>query len=230
MKFTNRWYRRTLQLVAVVLLGMSIVPTAFAQSEADDPPGRVGRLAEMTGQVWLFTPDSGEWVNAIRNRPLTAGDRLSTEPGARAEVRIGSTTLRLDGSSELEMLRLDDERVAVQLHNGSVAARLRSREAAAEFDMTTAEGRFTVQRTGRYRFDREDGTSHLTVYSGQALYEGQRSALTVNSGQRASSGSIQETPRSTASPSRNAMPFQPGTATETAAMTAASRPAMSRPR
>jgi hypothetical protein len=185
MKFANRLLQHIVQLAAGLLLAAVATSGARAQNDAADPPGRVGRLAELTGQVWLFTPDSGEWVAATRNRPLTAGDRLSTDAGARAEVRIGSTTLRLDSGSELEVLRLDDERMAMHLHNGSVAARLRNREAAEEFDLKTTEGQFTVQRAGRYRFDRMDGTSHLTVYNGQALYEGPRSALTVNSGQRA---------------------------------------------
>lgn len=185
MKLAIQFVRRVVPVLAALLLGLGSVQVAMANPDAGDPPGRVGRLADVIGQVWLFTPDSGEWVNATRNRPLTAGDRLSTDAGARAEVRIGSTTLRLDSGSELEVLRLDDERIALQLHDGSLAARLRSREAAAEFDLTTAEGRFTVQRAGRYRFDRLDATAHLTVYNGQALYEGPRSALTVNSGQRA---------------------------------------------
>ncbi len=185
MKFANRLLQRVVHVTAALLMGIAAAPAAVAQQEAADPPGRVGRIADVTGQVWLFTPDTGEWVNASRNRPLTAGDRLSTDAGGRAEVRIGSTTLRLDSGSELEVVRLDDERMSLQLHNGSVAARLRNREAVGEFDLTTAEGRFTVQRPGRYRFDRIDAASHLTVYNGQALYEGPRSALTVNSGQRA---------------------------------------------
>jgi FecR protein len=159
---------------------------AASQGErASDPPGRVGRLADVNGQVWLYSPDTGDWATATRNRPLTTGDRLATDAGARAEVRIGSTVLRLDGGSELEVLRLDDDRVSLQLHSGSVSARLRSREAAAEFEMKTGEGRFQLMRTGRYRFDREDEASHVTVSNGQARYEGPGSALTVYSGQRA---------------------------------------------
>jgi len=150
-----------------------------------DPPGRVGRLSDLTGQVWLFSPDAGEWVTADRNRPLTTGDRLSTDASGRAEVRIGSTTLRLAAGTEVEVLRLDDDHIGLQLHSGSAAVRLRQREAADEFELTTPEGRFRTERTGRYRFDRNDATSHVTVYSGQAHYEGAGSALTVVSGQRA---------------------------------------------
>src|SRR5688572_25733447 len=164
---------------------MVLCGAAVHATEADDPPGRVGRLGDMTGQVWLYTPDAGEWISAVRNRPLTTGDRVSTDADARAEVRVGSTTVRLDAGTELEILRIDDEQVSLRLHNGSVAVRLRHAEAAREFDLHTAEVRFVAHRAGRYRFDRADEASHVTVWSGEALYEGPGSALTVNAGQRA---------------------------------------------
>lgn len=172
--------RRIALLLAAVLCG-----AAVHASEADDPPGRVGRLGDMNGQVWLYTPDAGEWISAERNRPLTTGDRLSTDADARAELRVGSTSVRLDAGTELEILRIDDEQVSLQLHNGSVAVRLRHADAAREFDLRTAEGRFVTHRAGRYRFDRADEASHVTVWSGEAMYEGPGSALTVNAGQRA---------------------------------------------
>ena len=169
------------------LLGAAFIVGAAAQdrdaSDADDPPGRVGRLSEMTGQVWLYS--AGEWLEATRNRPITSGDRLATDGAARAELRIGSTTVRLDSGTELEVVRIDDSRIELYLHDGSVAARLRSREAVGEFEVRTDEGVFRAQRTGRYRIDRIDEASHLTVLSGQAMYEGPGSALTVYSGQRA---------------------------------------------
>ena len=48
---------------------------ASAQPAPADPPGRVARLSDLNGQVWLYSPDSAEWVSADRNRPLTSGDR-----------------------------------------------------------------------------------------------------------------------------------------------------------
>lgn len=150
-----------------------------------DPPGRVGRLADLQGQVWMFSPESGDWVAAQRNRPLTSGDRVSTDRDGRAELRIGSAALRLDGGTELEVLELDDNAIRVQLHNGSLAARLRSSEVAREFELLTTEGRFKPQRSGRYRFDHSDETSHVTAWRGQILFEGKDNAVTVNSGQRA---------------------------------------------
>lgn len=164
---------------------LAVLCTALTSTAWADPPGRVGRLGEMTGQVWFFSPDSGEWVSAARNRPLTSGDRVATDAGARAEVRIGSSTVRLDAGSELEVLRIDDDQVSLQLHNGSMATHIRSSDSAREFELRTGEGRFLTRRPGRYRFDRADEASHVTVLSGEALYEGPGSALTVYAGQRA---------------------------------------------
>lgn len=167
-------------LVLALIAGLCSATAAWA-----DPPGRVGRVGEIDGQVWLYSPDAGEWTTAVRNRPLTTGDRLATESNARVEVRIGSTTVRLDAGTELEVLRIDDELISLHLHNGSVATRIRSADAAREFELRTTEGRFTANRPGRYRFDRQDDTSFATVWSGEAVYEGPNSALTVQANQRA---------------------------------------------
>ena len=171
--------------VALMCLCSGMPGHAQGQEGEVDPPGRVGRLSEIVGQVLLFHPGAGEWANAKRNLPVTGGDRLATEPGARAELRIGSTTLRLDSSSELEVIRIDDTRMEFHLHAGTTSVRLRNREAVDEFELRTGEGRFRAQRTGRYRVDRIDEASHLTVTNGAMVYEGPGSALTVYSGQRA---------------------------------------------
>ncbi len=178
--------------VAAALPALQACTTAVAApvpmqrgDAAIDPPGRVARLSEVQGSVWLYHPDDGEWVAAERNRPLTSGDRLATDGGARSELRLGSTVLRLDGATEIEVLRLDDERLALRLHNGSLALRIRGNDQASGFELHTEEGRFTVQRPGRYRFDRDDAASFATVLSGQAYYETQNNALTINAGQRA---------------------------------------------
>ncbi len=167
------------RLLAALLLAL------FAHAAVADPPGRVGRLADLQGPVWLYDAESGEWVPAGRNRPLTGGDRVSTDSMARADLRIGSTTLRLAAGTEVELLQLDDDIIRVQLHNGLLALRLRSHEAARELELVTAEGRFKPDRAGRYRLDRVDATSSITVWSGQLLFEAPDNAATIVAGQRA---------------------------------------------
>ena len=154
-----------LTVAFTLLLAMS---SARAQSPSElDPPGRVGRLADMAGPVWWFDIDQGRWSEAVQNRPLTAGDRVSTGRDARAEVRIGSSTLKLAEATEVEFVRLDDERVRIQLHRGSLALRLRSREVAAETELGTDEAWLQPMRGGLYRLDRDDDTTHAAAWRGE---------------------------------------------------------------
>ncbi|MEP7099973.1 MAG: DUF6600 domain-containing protein [Burkholderiales bacterium] len=169
----------------LLLATLAVAGGVRAQDTDVDPPGRVARLSEVNGQVWLYSPDGAEWIVASRNQPLTTGDRLATEAGARAELQIGSTTVRVDASSEIEVVQLDDEHVALELHDGSAIAHVRDLNGAGQLELTTEEGRFVTLRTGTYRFDRNNGKSDVTVYSGQARYEGPNSGLPVNAGQRA---------------------------------------------
>ena len=83
--------------------------------------------ARSSARSGCTTPDADEWIGVARNRPLTTGDRLATDNDARAEITLGSTTLRLDAATELEIVLLDDDRFALQLHRGSVAARVAQR-------------------------------------------------------------------------------------------------------
>ena len=174
---------RLLMLALWMLCSILAATVAHAQGQPDDPPGRVARLSDVDGQVWLFNGESNEWVGIERNRPLTSGDRIATDNGARAEITLGSTTLRLDAATELDIVDLDDRSFHVHLASGSVAARIRVPQAIAEFGLETDEGRFRATTVGRFRFDRVDQASELTVYNGQAVFEGRQSALPLTSGQ-----------------------------------------------
>jgi hypothetical protein len=168
-------------LFGLMLLSLLALPVWAA--DAVDPPDRVGRLSEVDGKVWIFAADINEWIPAVRNRPVTSGDRLSTEADGRAEVRIGSSVLRIAPNTELDVQQLDDVRISLQLQSGSVTARLRTQEAATEFSLVTQEGRFRTDAAGNYRFDRIGEISHATALSGQAAYEGDGTALAVMQGQ-----------------------------------------------
>jgi hypothetical protein len=178
--------RQTVQ--ALLALTLAFLALVASQPAWADPPGRVGRIADTQGQVWLYDDEQGEWIEARRNRPVTAGDRVSAERGARAAIQIGSGTVRLDGDTEIEFVALDDQRVHMRLHGGSVALRLRSNDSAREFAVVTPEGRFEPTRAGRYRIDRNgnrnDG-SFGAVIAGAMHFEAPDSALEIVAGQRA---------------------------------------------
>lgn len=165
----------------LVLLWVPLLATAAPA----DPSGRVGRIAWINGAVHIHRSDSGESNNALLNWPLTSGDILSTASGARAVVHIGATALELDSGSVLEFVTIDDQRVQMRLLDGSLIARVRSRESAAEFFLDTRDGRFTLNEPGRYRFDVDRSTSSASVFSGGLHFEASDSALDISPGQRA---------------------------------------------
>ena len=176
---TPGWRCGALQTLLALWL---VLAAGMAWAQAD-PPGRVGRLADFNGSVSWWDLETGRWADAERNRPLTGGDRISTATSGRAELRIGSTVLRLSNNTELEVLRLDDERMAFELHSGSLALLVRSRDVAAEIELITAETRLLPQRAGHYRVDRNDDTTLAGTWRGELRVD-ERGGYVVGPGQR----------------------------------------------
>ena len=138
----------------------------------------------MSGQVWLYNPDANEWASVERNQPLTTGDRIATDNGARRDhARHDDAAPRRGDRARGRPPRRQPLRRPPA--GGSVAARLRNPQSLAEFEIDTDEGRFRVQTVGRYRFDRFDQASDLTVFNGQAIFENRNTALPVTTGQHA---------------------------------------------
>jgi hypothetical protein len=175
------------RLRAPALLGAALLAGALAAAPvaAQELPGRVGRIADTEGTVWLRDGDDREWTAAVRNRPLTGRDHLATDNDARAELHIGSSTLRVGPATEIEFVELDDERIQVAVHRGSVALRVRSDQVADELTLLTDDGRLRPLRAGHYRVDVEPASSFAQVWSGELRFEASDSTLVINAGQRA---------------------------------------------
>jgi len=171
--------------LAAALVAGGLGLAAMAAHAEDDPPGRVGRLADMKGQVWLLEAGQGEWQAATNNRPITTADRVATDRDARVELQIGSTIVRLDQGSDLEVNRLDDDRIELTLHDGAAAVRVRSPEVARELQITTAEGHFQPRTAGLYRIDHGERGSMAGTTQGEMDFESNDSQLSLRPGQRA---------------------------------------------
>ena len=176
---------RTKAVFLWTLLASALALSAGAARAVDDPPGRVGRLAETKGQVWLLERGQKEWTSAVLNRPLTSGERLATDANGRLVVQVGSSTIRMDERTDLEVLRLDDERVELLVRSGAVTLRVREHEVVDEVQLQTSVGRFLPRTTGLYRVDHSDRGSLAAVYSGEMRFDARDSVLTLSNGQRA---------------------------------------------
>ena len=105
---------------------------AAAVHAQQEPPARVGRIAAVQGEAWLFDTESRAWVAAARNRPMTQGERLAVSAGGAAELQVGASVLRLDGDTEIEAVRLDDEGLQFALTRGSVGLLVHAAEVGSD--------------------------------------------------------------------------------------------------
>ena len=160
---------------------------AGATGALADPPARVGRLSLVEGDVTFHDTATREAAPATLNWPVTSGAALSTAPDARAEVRIGSTAIRLDGATALEFVQLDDQSIRLRVEYGAVAVRVRSREVADELVLETRDARVSLSEAGSYRIEagRAPDTTAVTAFQGAAHVDADGVAVAVKPGRRA---------------------------------------------
>jgi len=159
--------------ILVLLAALAASTGAFAQT-AGDPPDRVAQLNYFDGPVSFAPAGFDQWAGAVLNRPLTQGDRLWNDAGARSELHIDSTALRLDGSTSLSFSTLDDQTVQLALTQGSLIARVRSLPSGQRFEIDTPNLAFTASQPGDYRIDVDPaaGTTRVTLQSGSGVVYG----------------------------------------------------------
>lgn len=79
--------RKNAPALLVLFLVLGFAQGAFTQA---DPPEWVARLNFIEGAV-SYLPSGGDendWVTAVMNRPLTAGDQLWADANSRGELHI----------------------------------------------------------------------------------------------------------------------------------------------
>ncbi len=168
-----------LRLLGLCIALFTALPLPAAEAE---PPGRVGRISLAGAGTQLRIGDSLASGEAALNWPLTTGALIETSVGARSEVRIGSMALHIDGGTALEFADLDDARIRLRLHRGSIMILLQIPEHAAETTLETPEGSLRFETPGTYRADVAGGTTTFSAYRGRAFIEA--FGLTVHAGER----------------------------------------------
>src|SRR6185437_9968274 len=131
-----------------VLFGALACLLGVALPASADPPARVGRLSGITGTVSFHDSGDEQWSPAALNYPVTSGNSFWTEPGARAEIRIGSTAIHLDSSTELDITALDDQRFDATLAQGTVNIRVPRFNNGDGYAIATPRGTVTLAAPG----------------------------------------------------------------------------------
>ena len=182
---------------ATILLLLTFTPGVSAQDYPDqayqgqayndeDPPTRAGRIGYVDGSVSFQPGGEGDWVTAMPNRPLTVGDNLWVDRDSRAEIQIGSTSIRLGPETSIALLDLGNNVTQVRLSLGSLYFRIRHNDGNDTFEVDTPNLAFNVYSRGAYRLDvNQNGDQTIAeVYEGEGEITGAGNSYRLVAGQR----------------------------------------------
>ncbi len=183
MKRSAAWLLRSgsrgsatkIRVVASILMALAFlivaVPAPAQVPAEEDLPGRVGRVAELAGELFLSPADApDQWAPIGLNYPVTGGDNLWAGNNARAEVDFGAGQFRLAGNTNLHLSRLDDRQFALFVAQGRVSIRVRGLDAGEVATIDSPNAQIVLTRTGLYRIDVSEDRerSTLVVREGEA--------------------------------------------------------------
>jgi hypothetical protein len=181
-------------VAAAILLLLFSAPAVSAQNQDypdqgsydQDPPTRAGRIGYVEGSVSFQPGGEGDWVTAVPNRPLTVGDNLWVDRDSRAEIQIGSTSIRLAPETSITILNLANEVTQLRLSLGSVIFRVRHFGSDDAFEVDTPNLAFNVASPGEYRLDVNENGDQTTaeVFQGEGQITGAGNSYRLMEGQR----------------------------------------------
>ncbi|MCC7327740.1 MAG: hypothetical protein IT521_13170 [Burkholderiales bacterium] len=155
---------------------------AFSGWVGADPPSRVARLGYATGAVSFSPAGESDWVQARINRPLTAGDRLWADTGARVEIQVGGAVVRMSAGTGVSVLNLDDRITQLQLTQGTLNIRVRRLDPNQMIEINTPNLAFSLRQPGTYRVavDPDGNATDIVVRRGEGEVYGEGAAYVVD--------------------------------------------------
>jgi len=151
------------------------------------PPGPVARLSYVSGSVSIQPRGVGNWVIGNVDHPLAVADNVWTDKNSRAELRVGTGVLRMNGETSLTLSNFGRGTVQVMLHQGTLNLRVFHLFEGEIYEVDTPTLAFTLQKSGDYRFDVPSGgdTTLVTVWKGEGTATGDAPAVRVRAHERA---------------------------------------------
>jgi hypothetical protein len=155
----------------------ALAAASSAASAQEDLPGRVGRVANLAGELFIAPQDRPDaWAPAALNYPVASGDNLWVGNDGRAEVDVGGTQLRLAGDTNIHVSRLDEREFALFVAQGRASIRVRVLEGGETARVDTPNAQVTITRPGLYRIDVSPDREHTHV----VVREGEIEIQTAN--------------------------------------------------
>ena len=160
--------------IAMLAMGFALGAGGAAAQQGrgdDEVPARVGRIADLGGEVYHAPEDrASDWSTIGINFPIASGDNLWVAEGGRAEIDVGAGQVRLGGATNVHVARLDDRTVALFVAQGRVMLRLRVLDPGEVARIDTPNTQVVLTRPGLYRIDVSEDRQRtsLVVREGEA--------------------------------------------------------------
>jgi hypothetical protein len=157
------------KILLAFTIAIAVVLPVRAQDPEDGPGRGVARISLINGDVSVKRGDSGDLVAAALNSPLVVQDRIFTGPASRTEVQFDwANMIRVSSNAEIRLADLEYKRYTIQVARGTVTFRV-LRDQEADVEVSTPSVAVRPAKKGEYRVSvHEDGTSEITVRSGEA--------------------------------------------------------------
>jgi len=176
-------FRMISLMVAALLAAAPMASSAWAQQE---PPARVGRVAVVAGELGFHGPGETSWSKASLNYPVAAGESFWTDPKSRAELRIGSRSIAMNGNTEVAVAKLDQQVMQLALKQGRLSVHVRTLLESESIEIDLPKGAVWVLEPGIYDIDAgPDQPERIAVLEGSARFVGGSLDVAVKAGDRA---------------------------------------------
>ncbi len=153
------------------------------QAAPDQPGQPVARLSVINGDASVRRGDSGDWVAAVLNAPLMAGDSISVGPGGTAELQLDNANfIRIAGDSEIRISALENGRNQIQIAKGLITWRV-LRDSNIQSEISTPDVAIHPLRQASVRVEvASDGGTRIIVRKGDVEASTARGSERVHEG------------------------------------------------
>jgi hypothetical protein len=173
-------HRSRFLVALTVLTALTAAPSLAQQA----PPGRVGRVSFVSGNLAFHTAGQTEWSAAAVNYPVATGASLWTDAEARAEIRIAPDTIDMTSGTELEVVQLDGRVTELSVPQGRIVLHLRRLDQGQSFQIDIPRGAVQLQQPGYYDIDAgtQDQPGRVAAFEGSAQFVGNGADIVVKPG------------------------------------------------
>jgi Flp pilus assembly protein TadD len=178
-----------INMICNLRLGATLIPAAFwvfSQSTLAAPQAGGAEIVSIQGKGEVRATPSASWSEAVTRQQLTQGAAVRTLDSSRMAVLLADQTQsRLAPNSMLEIKQVGDGAArATQLKQDSGRTWTQSKNVPDKLTVQTPTALAAIRGTDWELVVDEDGTSTLTVLSGEVLLSNEQGSINIATGEQ----------------------------------------------